>query len=422
MTGTIFACRLVPFYQFLVTDKYLKQQKESYEVNNSYPIWIAVTMLCIFGAIMVYSASAYEYAGTKVGSAYLLKKQLALALCGLAACFILQFFPYRLLYKLCPIIYLVGVGTIFLLLSSFGHNSKGATRWLEIGSFSVQVAEIVKISVIVFCASMIERFQKNLHRNVLALYIWIGGFGAALLLLLISNDLSSSLVILGITFGLTFIFTQTLPLHLGVAALGVTFVVFYVWSIWTNLPTPDEMEGLRFRERRIAAWLSPETYMDSQSYQTMQGLYAIGSGGIFGKGLGNSTQKLSAIPEGQNDMLFSIVCEELGVVGGALLIFMIGYLLYYMVKIARASHDLLGSALVCGCFFHISLQSIINIAVNLNVFPNTGIGLPFISYGGTAILCQLLEIAIVLSVERKNRLRPAPTNRPRAAVSKRKTK
>lgn len=145
--------------------------------------------------------------------------------------------------------------------------------------------------------------------------------------------------------------------------------------------------------------------MSSGGYQVLQGLYAIGSGGFFGKGLGNSAQKLGTIPEAQNDMIFSIVCEELGVFGAALLLLMFGYLLYRLFFIAQNAPDLLGALIVTGIFAQVALQVILNIAVVLNVVPATGITLPFISYGGTSIVFLMAEMGIALSVADKIRLK-----------------
>ena len=152
--------------------------------------------------------------------------------------------------------------------------------------------------------------------------------------------------------------------------------------------------------RRIIAWLNPEANADTDSYQFLQGLYAIGSGGFFGKGLGNSTQKLHAIPEAQNDMILAVICEELGVFGAILVLCLFAFMLYRLLFIARNAPDLYGSMLVIGVIAHIGIQVFINIAVATNTMPNTGIPLPFISYGGSSLVFLLLEMGLVLSVSR----------------------
>ena len=159
-----------------------------------------------------------------------------------------------------------------------------------------------------------------------------------------------------------------------------------------------------FRLRRIITWLDPENHADKGGFQVMQGLYAIGSGGFFGKGLGNSTQKLGVIPEVQNDMILSIVCEELGVFGAIVILVLFGLLLYRLMFIARNAPDLYGSLIATGIFAHIALQVILNIAVVTNLIPTTGITLPFISYGGTSILFLMTEMGIALGISRKIKL------------------
>ena len=160
-----------------------------------------------------------------------------------------------------------------------------------------------------------------------------------------------------------------------------------------------------FRIRRIQVWLDPESNASSGGYQVMQALYAIGSGGFFGKGLGNSAQKLGALPEAQNDMIFSIICEELGVFGAVLVILMFVFMLYRLFFIAQNAPDLLGSLIASGIFVHIALQVVLNIAVVTNLIPTTGITLPFVSYGGTSILFLMAEMALALSVSSRIRFK-----------------
>ena len=155
-----------------------------------------------------------------------------------------------------------------------------------------------------------------------------------------------------------------------------------------------------FRLRRIIAWLNPEKYASSLSFQTLQGMYAIGSGGFFGKGLGNSAQKM-IIPEVQNDFILTVICEELGVFGAIMVFVLFGLLLYRLLFIAQNAPDLYGALIVTGIFSHIAIQVILNVAVVVNLIPNTGITLPFISYGGTSVLFLMIEMGIALGVSRK---------------------
>lgn len=376
--------------------------KEHYRISNfdNYAIWITMIFLCTYGLIMIYSASSLNCLKSFNDPQYLLKRQLIFVIAGIVCCFILQFIPYSIIYKFAKLIFLGGIVNIFLLMTPLGVSSNGATRWLKVAGVQFQVAEIVKLSVIVILAYMVKRFDSQLHKIQLLMLMWILGGISATLLLFVSNDFSSSVVILAITFGITFVYTDNWKRHLLVLAMALLVACIYILYIKCNLPTADELEKVSFRVGRIAAWLAPERYSSAQGYQTLQALYAIGSGGFIGKGLGNSIQKLESIPEAQNDMIFSIICEELGAFGAGILLFLLGTLLWQICKVTMTSKDLFGSVLTTGVMLHFGIQTLINVAVNVNVIPNTGIGLPFISYGGTAVFCQLVEIGIVLSVGR----------------------
>ena len=158
-----------------------------------------------------------------------------------------------------------------------------------------------------------------------------------------------------------------------------------------------------YRLERIEVWLNPEKYADEGGFQVLQSLYSLGSGGLFGKGLGKGIQKLGYVPEAQNDMIFTVICEELGVVGGIAVILMFIFMIWRFMIISNNAPDLYGSLLVVGVMAHISVQTIMNIAVVTNTMPNTGVTLPFMSYGGSSIMCLLVEIGIVLSVSRRIR-------------------
>nr|MCR5499713.1 FtsW/RodA/SpoVE family cell cycle protein [Acetatifactor sp.] len=205
-----------------------------------------------------------------------------------------------------------------------------------------------------------------------------------------------AIIILAITCIIIFIaHPKTWPFIIALA--GVAVFAILIILIVKNRAAASES----FRFRRIQVWLNPELYPREGGYQTLQALYALGSGGFFGKGLGNSTQKLGFVPEAENDMIFSIVCEELGVFGGIIVLFLFGYLLYRLFFIAQNAKDLYGSLMVSGIFAHIMLQVVLNICVVLNVIPTTGITLPFISYGGTSVLFLIVEMALALMVSRQ---------------------
>ena len=209
-----------------------------------------------------------------------------------------------------------------------------------------------------------------------------------------TENLSTALIVLGISCAIIFVaHPRTKPFVILFAA-GIASFVILVLTLGNQLASSSN-----FRFRRLAVWLNLEEYAETGGYQTLQGLYAIGSGGFFGKGLGNSAQKM-VIPEVQNDMILTVICEELGVFGVIVLLVLFGMLLYRILVIAQNAPDLYGSLIVTGIFAHIALQVFLNVAVVTNILPNTGVTLPFISYGGTSVLFLMAEMGIVLGVSR----------------------
>ena len=221
-----------------------------------------------------------------------------------------------------------------------------------------------------------------------------GGFSAACVLFLTDN-LSTAIIVMGITSIMIFVVHPKTKLFVILAVAGATAAIVGARLLGMAMETSGN-----FRLRRILVWLDPEKYASDGGYQIMQALYAIGSGGFFGKGLGNSAQKM-IIPEVQNDMILSIICEELGVFGAIIVLVLFGMLLYRLLFIAQNAPDLYGSLVVSGIFGHIALQVILNVMVVINLIPTTGITLPFISYGGTSVLFLMAEMGIALGVSRK---------------------
>ena len=230
--------------------------------------------------------------------------------------------------------------------------------------------------------------------------IFFGAVGAGGVFVLTEN-LSTAIIVMGITCILIFVVhPKTKPFIKFVGACAAFVVAGIILLLATGVTHSDN-----FRLRRIISWLDPSGTADDGSYQLMQGLYAIGSGGFFGKGLGNSTQKLTAIPEAQNDMILTVICEELGVLGVIVILCLFGFMLYRLMFIARNAPDLFGSLIATGIFGHIALQVILNVAVVTGIFPTTGITLPFISYGGTAVVFLLAEMGIALGISSKIELK-----------------
>ena len=360
-----------------------------------YALILIVFFLAIFGLIMLYSTSSYE-AGLKFNNpAYYMMKQMKAVAGGIVFMFIISVFPDYHWYKnLALPLYVLAAG-LLLLIIPFGTEAGGAKRWLNVG-FSIQPAEVAKFAMIVFLASLLCTMRDKAATWKGFLFFFASALPISAMIYFITDNLSSAFIVMGIAFVMLFVTTPGYRRFLVVTVLGCAAVYGILYYI-LNYTDPSKS----FRFARIFAWRDLEAYSSGKGYQTLQSLYAIGSGGIFGKGLGQSIQKTGFIPEAQNDMIFSIICEELGLFGGLAVIIMFFMLLWRMMIIANNAPDLFGSLLVVGVMGHIAIQVILNIAVVTNVIPNTGITLPFISFGGSAVMMQLAEIGMVMNVARR---------------------
>ncbi|MGN0375229.1 MAG: FtsW/RodA/SpoVE family cell cycle protein [Butyrivibrio sp.] len=372
-----------------------------------YTLLIVVLFLIAFGLVMVYSTSSYSGLQDANDSAFYFKKQLKSSIIGLVFMFIVICINYRVWYKCSWIIYIGSVISVLLVLTPLGMTFNGARRWIGIGGMSIQPAEIMKLGLIITLAAFVSLSGKRMStfKNNLA-YLVLTGIAAGLIMV-ITNNLSTAIIIVGIAY-IMLIVANPKPQWIiigtvaAIAAVAVFLVVFF--------KNADDPSGFGFRFKRLLAWRHPEDYASGIGYQTLQALYAIGSGGFFGKGLGNSIQKLGFIPEAQNDMIFSVVCEELGLFGGICVIVLFALMIWRFMVIANNAPDLFGSMLVVGVLAHIAIQVVLNIAVVTNTIPNTGITLPFISYGGTSVLFLMIEMGIVLNVSGQIRV-PVPVGR-----------
>lgn len=343
-----------------------------------------------FGLVMLYSASSYEASMEFGDSKYYVISQIKAAVIGVILMVVVIKLDYHIFKK--PLVALAAYfGSILMammVLSPIGISANGASRWISIGGFSIQVCEVVKIGVIVFMAFVIEKKAKKLKNigTFLLCMVFIGI--SAGVIALITKDLSSSIIVAGIGVVMLFVACPRISYFVIMIGAGVAAVVGAIM-----------IEPFRFE--RIRVWLNPEKFADEGGFQVLQSLYSLGSGGLFGKGLGNGIQKLGYVPEAQNDMIFTVICEELGVIGGIAVILMFIFMIWRFMIVANNAPDLFGSMLVVGVMAHISIQTVMNIAVVTNSMPNTGVTLPFMSYGGSSILCLLIEIGIVLTVSKR---------------------
>jgi cell division protein FtsW len=366
-----------------------------------YNLLAAVILLICFGLIMLYSTSSYEAQLKFNGDdMYYFRRQAIISAGAILFAVVISRWDYHALIPVAGLAYVVSLILMAMVrFSPLGVDAYGSKRWLNLG-IQFQPSELAKIAVIIYLPVIIIKMGKQVRTlKAVGILLFFGALqgGAALIL---TDNLSTGLIIGGIAVMMIFIAhpkTRVFVISGGALVAVAGSIITYMGM---TMKTSEN-----FRIRRILAWLHPEDNMSGGGYQVMQALYAIGSGGFFGKGLGNSAQKLGTIPEAQNDMIFSIVCEELGVFGGVLLLLMFGYLLYRLFFIAQNAPDLYGTLIVSGIFVHIALQVILNICVVINLLPTTGITLPFISYGGTSILFLMTEMGIALSVSRQIKLK-----------------
>ena len=356
---------------------------------------ILICLIC-FGLVMLFSTSSYRALIDYGDSMHFFKKQLFFTVVGFVGMYIVSKIPYRWYYKRAKAIYFLSLFLMALVQTPLGKTVNGARRWLRLPmGLTLQPAEIAKIAVILFIPMMICQMGKQIKPLAGIIKVLVWGLTSSACVFFLTDNLSTAIIVAGIVCILIFVSHPKTAPFIGVAAAGMALIIAGVSIISMTMTTSDN-----FRLQRIISWLNPEAYASDQSFQTLQGLYAIGSGGFFGKGLGNSVQKMM-IPEVQNDMILSVICEELGVCGAIVILVLFGMMIYRLVFIAQNAPDLYGSLIVTGIMAHISLQVILNIAVVTNTIPNTGITLPFFSYGGTSVLFLLAEMGIALGVSSK---------------------
>lgn len=344
---------------------------------------VVILLLTVLGMVYLYSTGEYYGTARFHDPTYYVKKQLIAVSLGLAVMYGVSCMEYTWITRRAGLFYFVS-----LLLSAavlvVGKEYNGSKRWLAFGPLSFQPAEFAKAAVIILLASVISKRTAESAGFFFAVKIFLLILPSVALVG--TNNLSTAVIILGIAACLIFMAN---PKYLQFAGLGAAAIVMA--GIFLAMES--------YRLERIAVWLDPENY--DKGFQTIQGLYAIGSGGLFGLGLGAGRQKLGFVPEAQNDMIFSIICEETGLVGAVFLLGLFAVLIFRLYTLSVRARDLEGSLLLAGIMTHIALQVILNVAVVTNSIPNTGITLPFISYGGTSIVFLHGELGVALAVSRQ---------------------
>ena len=355
------------------------------------PFLVLVLTLVAFGLVMLFSAS-YAVALYRRGDAYAyIRPQLLYAALGLIAMWLASRVDYHIYHKLAwPVL---GVSLVLLVVVLFMPEYNGCKRWLVIpGVGTLQPSEIAKFAVVLAFSHIISLNASRMKSFSVGVLPFGLVLGTVAVLMLLEPHLSGTLLILGIGAVLMFVGGTGLKWFV-LAGAGAVGAVGAAVAVMPDL--------VPYATSRLASWLDPFADPLGDGHQTIQSLYAIGSGGATGLGLGNSRQKHMFVPEPQNDFIFSIVCEELGFVGALAVVTLFVLLLLRGITLAVHAPDRFGGLLVVGFVVQVAMQAALNIAVVTNTIPNTGISLPFFSSGGTSLMMLLGEMGIVLSVSRQ---------------------
>jgi len=363
-----------------------------------YGLVFVMLFLILFGVIMVYSTTAYSDSIT-YGNAYKsVISHSVYALVAIVLAVVISKFDYHWVVKMSPAMYVLAIVLVIVAMLS-DKEANGSSRWIYLGPVSVQPSELVKPALIMVLAYYLTSHYKSKLRKIDEMkYVAVGIIITVIPAVLVFMENLSTAVIIGlIGYLICHVATKIKYVMPWLLVLSVIILVVLYFS--------GGLEKLMggYRWERIQAWLNPTEGDKQYTYQILQGLYAIGSGGVFGKGLGSSIQKLGFLPESQNDMIFAIICEELGICGAFFVIVLFVLLIIRLTWIAQNAPDMTGGLLVTGIMIHMSIQVLFNIAVVTNCFPNTGVTLPFISSGGSALVVTICEMGLALSVSNQIR-------------------
>ncbi len=359
------------------------------------PFFAATLALVTIGLIMLFSAT-YPYALQNEGdSYYYFKRQFIFAVVGIVVMLFVSKINHKFLKVIERPLFFVSLGLLILVL--FYHvdvdrNGESFKRWIPIGPITLQPSDIAKFALILAMAAYISKNHHKMKSNIEGFLIPVALIGSFCVLIYLENHLSCTLLVLMIGIAMMFCGGTKWQWYVG----GICFVAVVAVIVISN---PDVLPG--YQGDRIRAWTDKTFQPLGLRWQTNNSLYAIGSGGFWGVGLGNSKQKYLYVSEPQNDFIFAIVCEELGFVGATLIIALFGILFWRGVKIAQRCDDRFSSLVVMGIVLQVAIQTIFNILVVTDTIPNTGIALPFFSYGGTSLLMLCFEMGVVLSISRK---------------------
>lgn len=346
-------------------------------------------IILLTGLVMLFSAS-YVFAYTNYGNNYyFMSKQAVFALGGVLLMLGISKIDYHILRKFAvPFYIFMAIFLLVMLLLPPMVAGSGVKRWFSIGGFNFQPSELAKFAVILLLAHLIAANQKLMKTFKFGFLLMLAIIGIICLFVVLEPHLSATILIFAI--GVTMMFVGGTKLRYLSSILVV--IVAGAAALLSGV--------IKYAEDRITFWLDPWAAPRGEGYQTIQSLLAVGTGGLWGKGLGQSRQKYLWVPEPHNDFIFSIVCEELGLIGALIIILLFCFLMWRGFVIAMRAPDKFGSLLALGLTFQVGLQMALNVLVVTNTIPNTGISLPFFSYGGTSLIILLAEMGVILSISR----------------------
>lgn len=358
--------------------------------NFEYIIFASVFLLAILGLFVLYSSSNMYSNKYYDSSTHIFMKQLVFCIAGFIVVLILSKFNYKFITNFSDYFFIICL--MLVVITSFaGRISRGSSRWLEFSGLSFQPSEFMKLATILCLAKLLSKQDIISDKKDLPLKVYITAYLPTFLVSL--NNLSTGIILFLISTAM--IYAISYKRH-----HFVYFIIIFVMCYIFAEPLANLLYNMgllrEYQATRIFAWKSPEEYPDT-AYQTLQSIYAVGSGKIFGRGYLNSIQK-AVMPEPHNDMIFSILCEELGIIGAFNFIILYVVLIFRIFYISIKQKDIETSLIVYGIGVHIALQVILNIAVATNLIPNTGVTLPFVSYGGSSLLTLFIEIGILMSI------------------------
>lgn len=371
----------------------VKSKKKLMRGGFDLPLFVLVMVILMLGLVMMFSASyADGYYNHHGDGFYYIKRQGLWAALGLVVMYIVSQFDYHRLRKfVLPVMVITYLLLGVVLLT---HPINGVRRWIDVGPVNIQPSEIAKFAVVLVFAHMIAKYankrqdkMKTFRYGVLPFILILGSVAAFMIK---EPHLSGTILILSIGCVMMFVGgTRIRWFVLGISLAGGALLGMVLFT-----------KVIVYAKNRLVYWIDPFKDPQHHGWQTIQSLYAIGSGGIMGLGLGNSRQKYLYVSEPQNDFVFPILCEELGLVGAVIVIVLFAMLVWRGYVVAMRAPDRFGALMVIGLTTQVGLQAILNIAVTTNTIPNTGISLPFFSYGGSSLLMLLFQMGIILSVSR----------------------